>query len=320
MKKWYEIIPVDTLFFRGNIPLEAGQKASSVLFPPPVSVFKGAIRTAHLEQNGVKIKDYVEGKADAQVYEKIGKPGSDSPFEITAVLLKKNGVLYAPVPAVWYADDALLSGGSDFIVLSVAQRREKELQKLGAFSAPANPSVVNDAENPAALAGRWVKLEMLSKMRPGEMLKKSDILAASDFYDIEERTGIGLDSSKRVIKGKLYSGMHLRMKEGVSFVLAIDKDGVISDSGFLCIGGENRVCGYKIMQPPQLPEKGSLFMALSPVKADLTVLSCLVASQRLYASAGWDMVKKFHKPTVSWLPAGAVFSEKISESLVPLAQ
>ena len=42
MSKTYEIIPLDTLFFRGSTPMEAGQYNTVSVFPPPVSVIKGA--------------------------------------------------------------------------------------------------------------------------------------------------------------------------------------------------------------------------------------------------------------------------------------
>ena len=46
MSVFYEIIPLDTLFFRGSTPMEAGQNVAVSMFPPPVSVIEGSFRTA----------------------------------------------------------------------------------------------------------------------------------------------------------------------------------------------------------------------------------------------------------------------------------
>lgn len=50
MSVFYEIIPLDTLFFRGSTPMEAGQNVAVSMFPPPVSVIEGSFRTAFLLQ------------------------------------------------------------------------------------------------------------------------------------------------------------------------------------------------------------------------------------------------------------------------------
>ena len=57
MNTWYELTPADTLFFRGSEPLEAGQLSRAALFPPPVTVLQGAIRTAVLKRHGVSFAD-----------------------------------------------------------------------------------------------------------------------------------------------------------------------------------------------------------------------------------------------------------------------
>jgi CRISPR-associated protein Cmr3 len=78
---FYELTPIDTLFFRGNIPMEAGLLATESLFPPPPSVFAGAIRTL------------------------LGKEHYNDEIKITAILLKKDGKVYYPAPYSWFCDD-----------------------------------------------------------------------------------------------------------------------------------------------------------------------------------------------------------------------
>ena len=52
MNIWYELTPVDTLFFRGAEAMEAGLLGTGALFPPPVSVVLGALRSAVVRQSG----------------------------------------------------------------------------------------------------------------------------------------------------------------------------------------------------------------------------------------------------------------------------
>ena len=50
MSKIYEMTPLDTLFFRGSTPMEAGMMTTVSLFPPPISVIKGALWTAYCRE------------------------------------------------------------------------------------------------------------------------------------------------------------------------------------------------------------------------------------------------------------------------------
>ena len=60
------------------------------------------------------------------------------------------------------------------------------------------------------------------------------------------------------------------------------------------------------------------YLSLMPIEATEENLSVLVASSKLFVTSGWDMAKGFHKPSVSWIPAGAVFSKKINNSCISL--
>jgi CRISPR-associated protein Cmr3 len=104
MSIWYEIDPLDTLFFRGSEPMEAGQLTATALFPPPVSVIQGAFRTAVLEQHGITGREYIQGRAPATVMEWIGKPDKDAPFQVTGILFRRGEKLFAPAPAAWFVD------------------------------------------------------------------------------------------------------------------------------------------------------------------------------------------------------------------------
>ena len=69
---------------------------------------------------------------------------------------------------------------------------------------------------------------------------------------------------------------------------------------------------------------GEAFVSFVPIeatnkteKADGTVES-IVSSGKIFTTAGWDLASGFHKPTTNWIPAGAVFNNKINDSCVAL--
>ena len=64
MSKFYEIQPLDTLFFRGSTPMEAGLMNSVSMFPPSASVIKGAFWTAYCNETD---KSFSEGLIDDKI-------------------------------------------------------------------------------------------------------------------------------------------------------------------------------------------------------------------------------------------------------------
>ena len=96
MSVFYEIISLDTLFFRGSTPMEAGQNVAVSMFPPPVSVIEGSFRTAFLLQKGISPEDYASGK-DTSANEIIGNPSEKAAFKVSSILIKKNGLYDGPL-------------------------------------------------------------------------------------------------------------------------------------------------------------------------------------------------------------------------------
>ena len=62
------------------------------------------------------------------------------------------------------------------------------------------------------------------------------------------------------------------------------------------------------------------YISLMPIEATEENLKELVSSNKLIVTAGWDLAKGFHKPTMNWIPAGAVFNKKINDSCVVFTQ
>ena len=313
MTSFYEITPLDTLFFRGSTPMEAGQYNTLSLFPPPASVLQGALWTAWCRNKG---KSFSEGLTEGRI-----------PIELKAFLIKKvsgnKSACYAPAPATWYydADDKASKGTDcDGRSLCIAQDKEEVFAALNMQSSAGNVVFAVPEIDAKPLGGAWINVDFLKK--PREKFANDSVLLAADIYGSEPRTGIGLTADKKAENGKLYTSTHIRMKEAISFVVGCECNFEMPE-GKILIGGEQRIAELKKCSdiPQGLLQKDDWshqYLSLVPIKATKENLDALVASAKLMVTSGWDMAKGFHKPSVSWIPAGAVFSQNINDSCIPL--
>ena len=307
MTKFYEITPLDTLFFRGSTSMEAGQYNTESLFPPPVSVIKGALWTAFCNKNG---KNYEDGLKDGNI-----------PFEITGFYIKKNDMVYVPAPATWYYDsEEKAKNGKECNgkKLCVAEFRKETFKKLGMKSSAKDVVFVVPKEDAKPLSNCWIKVDFIKN--PKDQFEKDSVLFASDILSKESRTGVALDSNKMAKNGQLYTSTHIRLHDDVSFVISVEGESDFG-KGKMLLGGERRIVSYKQVEPVSFagPSTSSQNIALVPIEATAENLSKLIASAKLLVTSGWDLRKGFHKTSVSWIPSGAVFNENINNLCVPLA-
>ena len=314
---FYEFNPLDTLFFRGSTPMEAGLSASDSVFPPPVSVIKGAVRTALMKQNKIPL--------NRENGEKIN-------FDVVAVLIKKSGNCYAPSPATWYVacrnkKEEATTHFTGNTILEARPLDNSLTTSLGIMSSEGDVPFVAGTEKgcePISLGGAWINVKLLLEKR--STIKEGDILFEKDMYAKEARTGVGLDSRKHTVDGMLYSANHIRLKEDVSIVVCLSGEPEfegknLAQSGVIQLGGEKRLCKYEKTAPIEFtePADSKNFICLVPVEATEEIIKNIVASGKIKTSAGWDLAAGFHKATTNWIPAGAVFSEKINEFCFALA-
>lgn len=323
MKTWYELTPLDTLFFRGNEPMEAGQATAAPLFPPPVTVIQGALRTALLRERGITFSDYKQLKIPGDLIELIGRCGEDSPFAVTALLLKRNGILYSPAPASWFIDtDNKPESAGDYVGKKVitATSTAVDAAGMGIVSSSGPLSLVVARKEAMSLVGCWVNVALFTQ--DSVTLGQNDLLTAAELFTTENRIGIGIDSQRKVVEGKLYSANHIRLRDGVTILVATDKNMGLAGPGMLHLGGEQRKCRYELLTvnpvfKSEAVQKGHI--CLAPLAATQDNLATAVAAHKLSMTAGWDLSKGFHKPSVTWFPAGSVFSENINNSCIPIA-
>lgn len=321
MSEWFEIIPQDTLFFRGNRPMEAGQLTAEPLFPPPLSVLYGALRTAVLREQNIDFVSYREGK-HPEIEGLIGKStDTELPFSIDGFFIKKREQFYMPCPASWFAvPKKNVVTGSDLAqaILITAHRNAEGISEMGIQSSSENIAYVSLPENAISLNGMWVSVNYVQENRTE--IKADDFLIISDIYQREHRIGIGIDSERNVEQGKIYSSVHLRLLPDVSFVLELNKNPGLNSDGSLFFGGESRISYYKKINNgfDRNNRTADEWCSTVPIEANEMMLSQIIASGKIQSLSGWDMAKGFHKDSQNWIPAGAVFTEKILESCIPL--
>jgi len=315
MIDWYQLTPADTLFFRGAEPMEAGQLSAAALFPPPVSVILGALRSEALGQKNISFADYKRGVYPAEVAALLGKSGEPPPFAVTAILLKKADDYYLPCPAHWFTEKDSI--GAKKKILRGKAPEQSTAASLGLHSSAELylPMVLAEGE-PVTLNGHWLRLRQ-GCLDADEIIDE-DLSPSSVFYDTEPRTGIALDEKRHVKEGALYSSGHICLRPDVSLVIAIDRDLGLRQDGTLFLGGEKRVCGYKEIAAPALPippNQPALYLALTPVELTTEIFPHVFAAGKPAMLAGWDLHTGFHKSSSTWLPAGSVFAKKINNCL-----
>lgn len=319
MSVWYELNPVDTLFFRGNEPMEAGLPAGTPLFPPPVSVLSGAFRTAILREKRIHFADYKAGTVDPAVLAAIGPCGGKAAFDVLAVAMKKGSDTYVSAPASIFVDvEHRPKDGRGYKDLTshVAQPLANTGSLAPRSHAGGVPFVLTTHE-PLGLAGSWIAARCL--VNHPKSFGSDDILTAEDLYGVEDRIGIGLKPERVVQTGKLYSARHIRLRDGVSILVALSADPGLPAQGMFSLGGEQRRCGYRRLDAASQPRfVGPAviknYVSLVPMPATEALIDHLVCSSKLQVLAGWDLARGFHKETVSWIPAGAVFGTGIDAS------
>lgn len=312
MSEYLEIIPLDTLFFRGSTPMEAGQAKSESFFPPPVSVLQGAIWTAScIEQNKPFLVE-------------------SFPFSVTGLFIKKTmhntQNFYMAASATWFYDSSKkCSSGKEFAGLSLvlASDHTADFEKLGVKSSAKKVTFAVPKEDAKSLNGCWISTNFMSNKET--VFSENDVLMPSDIFSVETRTGNAIDENRSVQKGQLYTASHIRLNAEISLIVQLDTNPLKNDCGKMTLGGEMRIAEYKKLKNLALPSFGAesgakQFVSLLPIDATDNILSELIASQKIQILAGWDLQKQFHKPTKSYIPSGAVFAKKINESCVPLVQ
>ena len=324
MSEYFEITPLDTLFFRGSTPMESGMMNVVSVFPPPVSVIKGAFWTVLFQKRATEEHaenvDYTLDLKDEKI-----------PLEVKGIFIKKSdgktATYFVPAPATWYYDnDKKISFGENLEGIKLIEAKKMpETEKLGMTSFAGDVVFVKAEKDSKSLSGAWVSVDFLKN--PKAKFGKEDVLFEGDNLSKENRTNVALDSNRKAKDGQLFSSTHLRLNEGISLVVSfadLEKSQKMPEKGKVMFGGEKRISEFKKIDSTEAKKLDfenvgeNLFVSLVPIEADEETVKAIVSSGKIFATAGWDFAEKFHKPTTNWIPAGAVFNENINNSCVAL--
>lgn len=335
-RQWIEIDPCDTLFFRGTESMVAGENhEAQTMFPPMPATIIGAIRTALLGQQHIAPRQYIDNPGQwQQQCPLLGTPEKPG-FSLVGPLLTINSVALYPAPAHWMAD--LADNAKDGSEITVQAGEVLADSMPGLCGSVARPFWIRRpcAANMKPLAGYWVtaacfpqlasnKGTLILRTKPHKIrISDTALIPLTSLMRREERVGIALTKNRTVKSGHLYATRHIRLVSGVKLLAAIESDHPcnLQPAGVLQLGGEQRICAYRLVAAPALPdtetekEKEKYYYALSPLPADLpdSLQTMPRASGKLLRVGGWDMQKGFHKPLSAWFPAGTVIQQNTEQ-------
>ncbi|QSR84637.1 type III-B CRISPR module-associated Cmr3 family protein [Methylacidimicrobium sp. B4] len=259
----FDLIPIDTLFFRDARPLAAGSAYGRGARWPLPPALHSALRTALLSKAGTLPAAYRPGALRRGVPR--GRMGSDAfqwlhihgPFP---VLGKKT---YFPRPADLVVDQ----GKAGFLFPVRPINRENDLLP-GENNLP-RPLLYACARAKAAKEEhpvQWIEHASFEKYLAD---KPFDLPGEEELWDSEKRIGVSIDPGRQTAReGQLYVAEHLRLRDGARLRFAVnvppahkerhpEEDGLLVNDlaeSTICFGGEGRfVRVRKAPSPLQLP-------------------------------------------------------------------
>lgn len=317
------LTPVDTLFFRGAEPMEAGENHfMSFLFPPMPSTLLGALRTAMLVKNAIPFRDFVQRQAPDEttpVGKLLGTPDQAGfGFSGPLFVVENAGeqIFLLPAPAHWFTAKENLRGEptGNPLPITKAQPLSQAARDFGlcaSITQRANAQwrwvTPPDDKELQALDGYWITTSALTDSDNVHLLQKVSnlspaqpaLLPQAALFDTETRVGIGRDNLTRTAKnGRLYTTIHVRLTDGVRLLLLPDHDlrPALGAAGVLQLGGEQRVAQYQLQPSSTVltgEAKSATWLSLSPIKSSAVrgLQPAGVASGKLRRVGGWEMKK-----------------------------
>lgn len=257
------IEPNDVWLFRDGRPFDvyAGHRART-LFPPFPTVVQGMIRSAHLAFCGVRLDDYLHGKAPEEIIEAIGAPSSSPPFKLrgpfVARRLDSSSRLqrFFPRPA-----DAYLRDGK-YVALQ-PQELEEGIRSnlpdnLRLLYPPKNPEEEKSSGKVSGLDDWWPESALL-KYLDGKTVTQAELREYAiskkagkpenpvPIFERENRFGVHLQSDiRRPRDGFIYEIEYARLEDG--FGLEVEVNGLPDkqwpQTGMVRLGGDGRAARF----------------------------------------------------------------------------
>lgn len=235
MKRW-KIEPLDTLFFRGGQPFNAGESVYvESLFPPSPETAMGLVRTSILYRHANDLASYAAGTdgatrlAGVDLFVEIGNPkrGGAGKLNLQGPFPVRDDTLLFPFPL----DMARTYSGLAFL-----RPGKPRVCDLGKVRLP-----VAVGEGLKVLARVWVSAGGMEKLLAESLPREEDLIyeevpegflcknvqsakrrERAALYITEPRVGIARDNNTKTAKeGHLYAIAPLRLLDGVKFILGV---------------------------------------------------------------------------------------------------
>lgn len=344
MKLYIE--PNDVLMFRDGRPFAGGDDHfARGVFPPSPGTIYGALRSHILSHHWPEYNKFasVHEEMPEKLQKEIGTPnglGSLTLCQLT--LAKRNGdsvEQYFPIPR------------------DIAKGKGCDDGKLYLLSPKEMSGITTITDLPASLNNMWYLSEktmeavsgFVSSKEMGEyLLGKSPLswIKSDELFKTEERTGIQKSRKTRSVEtGRLYSVEYFRMAENTGFAVEVSNTELLSKSGILRLGGDNRSAHYMetswneiakgqikkkvsegrrfklvlitpaIFENGWLPEgmnKGTMQGEINGIAVKM-IAACI---GKPVGIGGYDLVKNRPKTMKKAVPAGSVYYFELQESSI----
>lgn len=335
-----KIKALDTLFFRDGKPFGMDEATwADGIFPPPPSVFYGAIRSAYIAQ--VDANKSLADRVLASEKLKIKRI-----FIEIETLSSKKIMLFAPL---------------DFVVENEGNEDENTyLLVLSSAQSNTHSSISNNKYDYLLKVPKNNGEEVIVENIEGGLLNDSkfdDYLSGqapsvyqkiSDVRTLEPKVGIGRDNMLNVAdEGKLYRVGLSRLvgKEGsVNFIVEFEGLEAFPEKGFVKLGGEGKSATYEVYKKPDGKEynidfeqinfdkvfkvylatpalfgngwfpkwlDGDLVGNIPNTKTTIKLLTACVGKP--ISIGGFDIAMKEPKPMQKAVPAGSVYYFELTE-------
>lgn len=283
MKRW-TIEPLDTLFFRGGQPFNAGESVYiESVFPPSPETAQGLVRTSILYRHAVELKAYADGRNGAakgltgvDLLAEIGNPQNSGvgKLRLQGPFPVKDRTTLFPVPLDVVSNDGRLT------FLRPAEPAACDLGKVRLPTA--------EGQGLKVLEHGWVTADGVQKLLADALIGKDDVFCEQvpegflrkNVQDAKKREGktlsvteprVGIARNNRThtaVEGHLYAIAPLRFNEGVGLALGV---GGIDDRLQLSpgtkqvvrFGGEGKLVQlacedvWRLPECPEAPQKTS---------------------------------------------------------------
>jgi len=321
MKEW-KFTPLDSCFFRGAQPFNAGEGGFvDSIFPPTAQTMTGMIRSAIGEANNINWGDYRK-----QAYLPMGEIDQDGCLHCSGPYLLHNGERLFPMPLNLLhnrenSDWSFLIPSKQSYKCDINEGKEVHL-----------PTPKNQKMGGKPLASAWLTRDEMQKVLNGE--HPSNLVDNRSIIQQESRTGIGRNNHTRLVQeGLLYFTRHLRLHAGVSLAMQVSNADEILPDGLIRFGGEGRMAALDIsetssgtLEPMSTggnPDGYVIYLLTHgdfagkgepELPEEIKIISACIG--KAIREGGWDYLNGQAKPVKSLIPAGSCYFVEGSDECI----